>query len=76
MCAFGLIGKNISYSYSARWFADQFKERHLPYTYLNYDVENVAALETLLKTTEVLGFNVTIPYKSAIIPLLAAIDSE
>jgi shikimate dehydrogenase len=68
---FGLVGKNISYSFSRGYFADKFKREHLPHSYVNFDLKNIDELEEIIKTTSNLkGLNVTIPYKEDVIPLL------
>jgi len=69
---FGLVGRNISYSFSAGYFKTKFKELGLKkYTYLNFDIESIDKLKKIIKKTEGLkGFNVTIPYKQEVIPLL------
>ncbi|MDY2588085.1 shikimate dehydrogenase family protein [Winogradskyella aquimaris] len=68
---FGLIGKNISYSFSRGYFASKFKKEELPYTYVNFDLESIEDLEDIIKNTPNLkGLNVTIPYKETVIPIL------
>lgn len=69
---FGLVGRNISYSFSAGYFKAKFKELGLKkYTYVNFDIENIDKLKKIIKKTDGLkGLNVTIPYKQEVIPLL------
>jgi shikimate dehydrogenase len=69
---FGLVGRNISYSFSAGYFTTKFKELGLKkYSYTNFDIENIDKLKKIIKKTEGLrGLNVTIPYKEEVIPLL------
>ncbi|WP_340199164.1 shikimate dehydrogenase [Ascidiimonas sp. W6] len=75
---FGLIGKNISYSFSAGYFAKKFTELELSnYHYRNFDLETIEELKSMLaQHPNLQGFNVTIPYKEKIIPLLDFIDPE
>ncbi|MCO6148613.1 shikimate dehydrogenase [Flavobacterium sp. NRK1] len=69
---FGLVGRNINYSFSAGYFKSKFKKKGLEnYTYTNFDIEDISQLpEILQKTKRLKGLNVTIPYKEQVIPLL------
>ena len=69
---FGLIGRNISYSFSASYFKDKFEKLALKnYTYTNFDIEDISQLSEIIeKTKRLKGLNVTIPYKEAVVPLL------
>jgi len=69
---FGLVGRNISYSFSAGYFKAKFEKADLEnYTYTNFDIDNISQLPEIIENTKRLkGFNVTIPYKEAVIPLL------
>lgn len=69
---FGLVGRNISYSFSAGYFKNKFKELGLKkYSYANFDIQSIEELKKIMKKTEGLkGLNVTIPYKQEVIPLL------
>jgi shikimate dehydrogenase len=72
---FGLIGKNIAYSFSKTHFSDKFENDGLDYSYVNFDIENISEFpEVLNKFPELLGLNVTIPYKESIIPYLNELD--
>ncbi|XLS30406.1 shikimate dehydrogenase family protein [Flavobacteriaceae bacterium M23B6Z8] len=75
---YGLIGRNISYSFSAGYFKDKFERLGLKdYHYQNFDLSNIEALQEVLNVHPNLrGFNVTIPYKEEIIPLLHSVDPE
>jgi shikimate dehydrogenase len=74
---FGLIGKNIDYSFSKVYFTKKFKALKLDhYTYENFDFQEISELENVLKNNQnIKGFNVTIPYKEAIIPYVSAMDA-
>ena len=72
----GLIGKNISYSFSKTYFKNKFeKEQIANVSYENFDIDNIALFPSIMQNTEnIKGFSVTIPYKEAIIPFLDALD--
>ncbi|TMM53918.1 shikimate dehydrogenase [Maribacter algarum] len=75
---FGLVGKDISYSFSRGYFAEKFKQLGLDnHSYVNFDLPNIEVFEGLLADhPEVKGLNVTIPYKESIIPFLTELDSN
>lgn len=68
---FGLIGRNISYSFSKSHFTEKFEKEGINYTYENFDLEDISEFPSVIKNNpELLGLNVTIPYKESIIPYL------
>jgi shikimate dehydrogenase len=69
---FGLVGRNISYSFSAGYFKKKFEKAGLKeYTYRNFDIDEIDELPYIIKNTKNLkGLNVTIPYKEEVLPLL------
>jgi shikimate dehydrogenase len=74
---FGLIGKDIDYSFSRSYFAKKFKTENLPYTYVNYDIDDIHKLDEIIANTPNLkGLNVTIPYKESVMPLLDDINKK
>lgn len=78
MKRYGLIGRSLGHSFSARFFADKFaRERISDCSYALYELPSVADLPDLLaRTPNLMGFNVTIPYKEAVIPYLDALSTE
>lgn len=74
MKTYGLIGKNISYSFSRNYFNNKFKNENISNSqYLNFDIDNPLELNNIFNKNNY-GFNVTIPYKEAIIPYLDSLD--
>lgn len=72
---YGLIGKDISYSFSENYFNDKFsKEGLIDCSYQNFDIKNIDELSKILTLKNLKGLNVTIPYKEAVIPQLDHID--
>ena len=68
---FGLIGRNISYSFSKAYFTAFFKENSLPHTYQNFDLDTIETFPYILKRHPNLkGLNVTIPYKETVCSFL------
>ncbi|WP_417444269.1 shikimate dehydrogenase family protein [Joostella sp.] len=75
---FGLLGKDISYSFSSGYFTKKFEKLGLTnHSYVNFDLQNVEEIKDVLSNDkEIVGFNITIPYKEAIIPFLTEIDPK
>ena len=68
---YGLVGKNIEYSFSRGYFKQKFENDHLPNcNYENFDLKNIQAIKEVLKQQNICGLNVTIPYKREVIPFL------
>ena len=74
MRRFGLIGHPLTHSFSQRYFTEKFQRQGIDNClYQNFDIQEIAALESLLENyPDLLGFNITIPYKEVILPLLHA----
>lgn len=76
MKTFGLIGKNIDYSFSRKYFAEKFSKENIDAEYLNFDIASILEFPEILKQRKVNGFNVTIPYKEEIISYLDELDDD
>ncbi|MDX1462448.1 MAG: shikimate dehydrogenase [Marinirhabdus sp.] len=77
MAKYGLLGKNISYSFSRTFFSNKFEKENKQHTYDNFEIACIEDFETLLTAhPDIKGLNVTIPYKEAIIPYLYKLDKE
>ncbi|WP_175623359.1 shikimate dehydrogenase family protein [Chryseobacterium schmidteae] len=73
----GLIGKNISYSFSKKYFEDKFKKKKLnDFSYEIFDLQEINEIEELLLMPDLLGFNVTIPYKEKVLDYLDELSDE
>ena len=73
---FGLLGKNISYSFSRGYFAKKFEVLDLKkHEYRNFDIQDIADFPSIIEKELFLkGMNVTIPYKEEIIQHLDILD--
>ncbi len=73
---FGLIGKDISYSFSELYFTEKFKNSDIKNTkYKTFDIENIDNIKELISNENLSGLNVTIPYKQEILPFLDQLNS-
>jgi shikimate dehydrogenase len=75
---FGLIGKNIAYSFSKKYFTEKFALGNLEdCTYDNFDIQSIEPFPQLITDNPQLkGLNVTIPYKEAVIPYLDQLSDK
>lgn len=75
----GLIGYPLGHSFSKKYFEEKFKFQGLEsdYTFRNFEITSIdQVLNIVQDNPDLIGFNVTIPYKEQIIPLLDELDSE
>ncbi len=78
MKIYGLIGYPLGHSFSAGYFADKFKNENIKDSvYRNFPIENISKLANIISDNhELIGLNVTIPYKEQVIQFLDEIDAE
>ncbi|MCR5054327.1 MAG: shikimate dehydrogenase [Lachnospiraceae bacterium] len=71
-----LLGHPVAHSISPAMHNMAFEELGLPYAYLAFDVvpEDLQKTVDGLRAMNVLGFNLTMPHKKAIIPLLDGLE--
>ncbi|MCB0466722.1 MAG: shikimate dehydrogenase [Aequorivita sp.] len=75
MSKFGLIGKNIGYSFSKKFFSEKFEKENLFHTYENFDIPSIEVFPKIISENPNLkGLNVTIPYKEEVIKFLNNLD--
>ena len=75
---FGLLGRNINYSFSKGYFTDKFNNANFEgCTYETFDIQEIDAFAEIIKNTpDLKGLNVTIPYKEAVIPFLDKLSKK
>lgn len=77
MKTYGLVGKNIDYSFSRTYFTEKFKRENIAANYRNFDLEDISQFPQILeKNPNISGLNVTIPYKQAVIPFLDKLSAD
>ncbi|MCH4551164.1 MULTISPECIES: shikimate dehydrogenase family protein [Aestuariibaculum] len=74
----GLLGRNISYSFSRSYFKKKFEDAEITNTtYENFDIPSIDDLQNIIKNTpDLKGMNVTIPYKEEVIPFLDKLNKK
>jgi len=75
---YGLVGKNISYSFSRKYFTKKFEKEEIKGAiYQNFDIDSLSEFKKIIKENPNLkGLNVTIPYKETIFPFLDKISKK
>ena len=78
MRKFGLIGYPLSHSFSKKYFAGKFEKDGISDAqYELYPLKSIKELPQLIwGNQDLIGLNVTIPYKEQVIPYLNAIDPK
>ncbi|MGB5402406.1 shikimate dehydrogenase family protein [Robiginitalea sp.] len=77
MRRFGLIGRDISYSFSPGYFKSKFDALGLAdCSYEIFDLPEIDKFPEILSEKHLSGLNVTIPYKTAICPFLDHLDAD
>ena len=73
---FGLIGRNIDYSFSRNYFTDKFNsiESLSNCEYINFDIESIDEVNLVFGRKNLFGLNVTIPFKESIINYLDEVN--
>lgn len=76
MKKYGLIGFPLTHSFSKKYFSEKFeKEGISDCQYDLYEIPGINALSKIIDTQkELIGLNVTIPYKEQVIPFLDQLD--
>ena len=75
---YGLLGKNINYSFSKKYFTNKFnQEKRFDCKYENYDINSIEEFKRIISDYPIPnGLNVTIPYKKSIIKFLDELTEE
>ena len=78
MKIYGLIGRTLGHSFSKKYFTSKFQREGLHNCeYVNFEIESLPEAIAILKDNpDLQGLNVTIPYKTDIIPFLDEITKE
>lgn len=75
----GLIGYPLTHSFSQKYFTEKFDREGISgqYRYDNYPLTSIEEFPRLLQEVpDLVGLNVTIPYKTAVIPYLDALSAS
>ena len=72
MKIYGLIGRSLGHSFSEKYFAEKFKNENIrDCQYRNFELKDLEnGIPELKRNPDLAGLNVTIPYKTEILPFL------
>ena len=76
MRQFGIIGRPLGHSASARHFTAKFQNEGLDCHFEQYELPSIETLPELLERVPLEGFNVTIPYKQQVMRYLDDLSDE
>jgi shikimate dehydrogenase len=77
MRQFGLLGFPLTHSFSKKYFTEKFSTENLDAAYDNFAIPSISDFPQLISGhPNLVGMNVTIPYKQAVMPFLDALDEE
>jgi shikimate dehydrogenase len=78
MKKFGLIGFPLEHSFSKKYFTEKFKTENITdCIYENYPLSDISQISELIKSEhDLIGLNVTIPYKEKVLAYLNEFSDE
>jgi shikimate dehydrogenase len=77
MKKYGLIGYPLTHSFSKRYFTEKFEKEKIDSTFENFEIDNISKFTEIIKNNpELVGLNVTIPYKEQVIPFLDELNDS
>ncbi|MBO4840551.1 MAG: shikimate dehydrogenase [Bacteroidaceae bacterium] len=77
MDKYGIIGNPLGHSFSKGFFTEKFAKEGIDAQYLNFQIPEIGKLTDVLKENpELRGINVTLPYKTEVIPFLDELSDE
>lgn len=77
MDKYGLIGFPLGHSFSRTFFNQKFAAEGIEAEYVNFEISDVKEIKNVIKENpDLRGLNVTLPYKTQIIPYLDDIDED
>lgn len=77
MKKYGLIGYPLGHSFSKNFFNEKFHSESINAEYVNFEIPSIKELPSvLLANPDLVGLNVTIPYKEQVIPYLDELDKD
>lgn len=76
MKTFGLLGRSLSHSFSKKYFLNKFSHIGMNAQYIEWETDSLADFRKLFFEKDMMGLNVTIPYKEEVIPYLDVLSPE
>ena len=77
MRTYGLLGKELSHSFSKQHFTQKFEKENIDAVYENFSLRGISIFPQFIENhQEIDGLSVTIPYKRSVIYFIDELDSE
>ncbi len=77
MDLYGIIGNPLGHSFSRAFFTEKFQREGIDAQYLSFEIPQAMILKEIISENPKLrGLNVTLPFKTDVIPLLDQLDPE
>ncbi|XOV91985.1 MAG: shikimate dehydrogenase family protein [Bacteroidota bacterium] len=77
MRRFGLVGYPLGHSFSKRYFTDKFQQLGLSdHSYDLFELESADLFPGIWKDQDLIGVNVTVPHKQAVIRFMSRLDES
>ena len=77
MRKYGLLGYPLGHSFSKIYFNKKFEAEKIDAQYVNFEVPDIKEIKNIVKENpDLCGLNVTLPYKTQVIPLLDDLDED
>ena len=77
MTTYGLIGYPLGHSFSRKFFTEKFEQEDIDAQYQNFEIPSIEEFPNIIAShPELLGLNVTIPYKQQVMQYLDEISPE
>ena len=77
MKKYGLIGYPLTHSFSKRFFTEKFETEKIDSNYDNFEIDSIEKFPEIIRNNpELIGLNVTIPYKEQVIRFLDDLDDS
>lgn len=75
MKKYGILGYPLAHSFSKRFFTEKFEREKVDAAYENFEIDNISKFpEIITENPNLIGLNVTIPYKEQVIPYLNELE--
>jgi shikimate dehydrogenase len=72
---FGIIGNPLTHSFSPNYFNNKFTSLGLDASYTRFELDNISLFPGLIRQYEnLIGLNVTLPFKQSIVPYLDVLN--
>lgn len=75
MKKYGILGYPLAHSFSKRFFTEKFERGKVDAAYENFEIDNISKFPKIItENPNLIGLNVTIPYKEQVIPYLNELE--